>query len=73
VKDVIRSSSSLANRTERRELTGWLAFARVAGNDAPLIGARAPTRGRIAMEGGGDRVGAKSTLPFERQLANQIE
>jgi hypothetical protein len=46
VKDVIRSSSSLANRIERRELTGWLAFA---------------------------RVGAKSTLPFERQLANQIE
>jgi hypothetical protein len=29
----------------------------VAGNDAPLIGERAATRGRIAMEGGDEHAG----------------
>ena len=30
--------------------------AQVAGHDAPPIGERAPTRGRVATEGGGERV-----------------
>jgi hypothetical protein len=45
-------------------------FARVAGNDAPLIGRRAATRGRIAMEGRDGRAGVKRGHSFDRQPAN---
>jgi hypothetical protein len=44
----------------------------VAGNDAPLIGDRAATRGRSAAEGGDERVGVRRPLPCSStSLANR--
>ena len=45
----------------------------VAGHDAPLIGERAATRGRSAMEGGDEHAGAKSAIRSRSSLANRIE
>jgi len=42
--------------------------ARVAGNDAPRIGERAATGGRIATDGGDAHAGAKRRYPLARQL-----
>jgi hypothetical protein len=41
--------------------------AHVAGNDAPLIGERAATRGRSVMEAGGEHTGVKGRHPFVLQ------
>jgi hypothetical protein len=42
--------------------------------DAPLIGERAATRGRIATEGGDEQAGARRRYPFALPaLANRIE
>jgi hypothetical protein len=46
--------------------------ANVVSHNAPLIGERAAARGRIAMEGGGERVGVKreSPAPASRTASN---
>jgi hypothetical protein len=46
----------------------------LGGNDAPLIGERAATHGRIAMEGGDAHAAAKRALSvFEPSLPNPIK
>jgi hypothetical protein len=42
----------------------------VAANDASHIDKRVVSRGRIAIEGGGEQTGRAHTNPFDRQLAN---
>jgi len=42
----------------------------VAANDASHIDKRVVSRGRIAIEGGGEQTGLAHTNPFDRQLAN---
>jgi hypothetical protein len=44
-----------------------------AAHDAPLIGERAATRGRIAMEGGDEHGGVEELLPFSLQPREPIE
>jgi hypothetical protein len=44
----------------------------VAGNDAPHVGERAATRGRIATKVGDERAGVKTRHPFELAFANRI-
>jgi hypothetical protein len=57
---------------------GWMSVSRphsaafVAANDAPLIGARAPTRGRSATERGDERRG-DGCIRSSSSLANWIE
>ena len=46
--------------------------ASVAHHDAPLIGERAATRGRSAMEGGGERAVVKRASSSSIKLANRV-
>jgi hypothetical protein len=45
--------------------------AHAAGNDAPLIGERAATRGRMATEGGDERAGVKRRHQFSLHFFHQ--
>jgi hypothetical protein len=63
----------LCQSAELRCPRGWTSVSRphasafVAGNDAPLVGERAATRGRSATEGGDERGGVKDRSPFAQQ------